>query len=51
MTVVKVKPIAEVKIITANVNVVDVNVITRSRAIEEHVFKDGEPKKTKNATN
>jgi hypothetical protein len=27
------------------VNAVDVNVTTRSKAIEEHVFKDREPKK------
>jgi len=31
-------------------NVVDVNVITRSKANEEHVFKDRKPKKAKNAT-
>jgi hypothetical protein len=29
------------------VNVVDVNVTTRSKAIEKHVFKDREPKKAK----
>jgi hypothetical protein len=27
------------------VNVVDVNVTTRSKAIEEHVFKDKKPRK------
>jgi hypothetical protein len=31
------------------VNVVDVNVITRSKAIEEQVFKDREPMKAKSA--
>ncbi len=30
-------------------NVVDANVTTRSKIIEEQVFKDKEPKKTKNA--
>jgi hypothetical protein len=29
------------------VNVVDVNVTTRSKATEEHVFKDKEPRKAK----
>ncbi len=29
-------------------NVVDVNVTTRIKAIEEQVFKDREPRKTKN---
>jgi hypothetical protein len=33
------------------VNVVDVNVITRSKAIEEHVFKDREPRKAKSVAN
>jgi len=28
--------------------VVDVNVTTRSKIIEEHVFKDKEPRKAKN---
>jgi len=30
------------------VNVVDVNVTTRIKAIEEQVFKDRKPRKTKN---
>jgi hypothetical protein len=29
------------------VNVVDVNLTTRSKTIEEHVFKDRKPRKTK----
>ncbi len=29
-------------------NVVDVNVTTRNKVIEEHVFKDKEPRKAKN---
>jgi hypothetical protein len=32
------------------VNVVDVNVTTRSNVIEERVFKDRKPKKTNNVT-
>jgi hypothetical protein len=34
-----------------DVNVVDVNVTTRSKVIEEHVFKDREPRKVKNVAN
>jgi uncharacterized protein YhfF len=37
--------------IITNVNVVDVNVMTRNKVIEEHVFKNGEPRKAKNVTN
>ncbi len=48
--VAKVQPIAKTQIVTANVNVVDVNVITRSNAIEEQVFKDREPRKAKSVT-
>jgi hypothetical protein len=35
MTVVEVQPIVETETITTYVNVVDVNVITRSKVIEE----------------
>jgi hypothetical protein len=35
MVVAEVQPIVETQIITANVNVVDVNVTTRSKVIEE----------------
>ncbi len=48
MVVAKVQPIVETQIIIADVNVVDINVTTRSKVIEEHVFKDREPRKTKN---
>ncbi len=37
-------------IFTANVNVVDVNVTTRSKITKEQVFKDKEPRKTKSVT-
>jgi len=40
MTITKVKLVAKTQIIIANVNVVDVNVTTRSKVIEKHVFKD-----------
>jgi hypothetical protein len=39
----------ETQTVTTNVNVVDVNVTT-SKAIEEHVFKDIEPRKAKSVT-
>jgi hypothetical protein len=45
MAISKVQPIVETQTIITNVNVVDVNVI------EEHVFKDIEPRKVKSATN
>jgi phosphopantothenate synthetase len=51
VVVTKVQPIAETQIITTNVNVVDVNVTTRSKVIEEHVFKDREPRKINSVTN
>jgi hypothetical protein len=35
MTIAKVQPIAETQIIITNVNVVDVNVTTRSKVIED----------------
>ncbi len=48
VNVAKVQLIAEIKIIITNVNVVDVNVTTRSKAIEEGGFKDRKPRKAKN---
>ncbi len=42
--VVEVQHVAKVKTIIANVNVVDVNVTTKSKATKEHVFKDKEPR-------
>jgi hypothetical protein len=47
VTVVEVQLVAEIQTIIINVNVVDVNVTTRSKAIEEQVFKDKEPRKAK----
>ncbi len=51
MIVTKVQPIAKIKTITTNVNVVDINITIRNKAIKEHVFRDREPRKTKNVTN
>ncbi len=45
MIIAKVQPIVQTQIIITNVNVVDVNVTTRSNVIEEQVFKDKEPRK------
>jgi hypothetical protein len=49
MTIVEVQLIVEAQTITTHVNVVDVNVATRSKAIKKHVFKDREPRKAKSA--
>jgi len=51
VTIAKVQPIVETQIVITDVNVVDVDVIARSKATEEHVFKDREPRKAKSATN
>jgi len=49
VAIAKVQPVAETQIVTTNVNVVDVNIITRSKVTEEHVFKDRKLRKTKSA--
>ncbi len=46
--VAQVQPIIERQIIIADVNVVDVNVTTRSKVTEKQVFKDRKPRKEKN---
>jgi hypothetical protein len=51
VTIAKVQLVTEIKIVTTYVNLVDVIVTTRSKATEEHVFKDKEPKKAKNVSN
>ncbi len=48
MEIAKVQLITETQTITVDVNVVDVNVTIKSKVIEEHVFKDRKPRKTKN---
>jgi hypothetical protein len=45
-----VQPVVETQIVTVYVNVVHVNVTTRSKITEEQVFKDKELKKTKSVT-
>jgi len=40
VTIAEVQPIGEGQTIIANVDVVDVNVTTRSKVTEGHVFKD-----------
>jgi hypothetical protein len=49
MIIVEVQHVAKTQTIIANVNVVDVNVTTRSKAIEEQVFKDRKARKAKNS--
>jgi len=46
--VVEVQPIVKTQTVIVDVNVVYVNVATRSKVTEEHVFKDKKLKKTKN---
>jgi hypothetical protein len=43
----EVQPVVETQIIIVNVNVMDVNVIIRSKVTKEHVFKDRELRKAK----
>jgi hypothetical protein len=50
MTVTKVQLIAETQTVIVDVNVVDVNVTTRSKVIEEQVFKDRKPRKAKSVS-
>jgi len=47
VVITEVQPIVETQTIITNVNVVDVNVTTRSKVIEKNVLKDRELKKTK----
>jgi len=51
VTVVKVQLVIETQTIIANMNVVEVNVTTRSKVTQEHVFKDREPRKAKSVVN
>ncbi len=47
MAITEVQRIVETQTIIAYVNVVDVNLTTRSKVTKEHVFKDRKPKKKK----
>jgi hypothetical protein len=49
MTIIEVQPVAETQRIIMDVNVMNVNVTTRRKAIEEQVFKDRKPRKAKSA--
>jgi hypothetical protein len=46
VTIAEVQLVSKAQTMIANVNVVDVNVTTKSKTIEEHVFKDRKPRKT-----
>jgi hypothetical protein len=45
MTIAKVQLVAKTQISITNVNVVDVNVTTRSKIIEKQMFEDKKPRK------
>jgi hypothetical protein len=47
----KVQLIVETQTVIVDVNVVDVNVTTRSKVIEEQVLKDRKPRKAKSVVN
>jgi hypothetical protein len=51
MIIIKVELVAKAQIITIDVNVVYVNVATRSKTIEKQVLKDRQLRKTKSAAN
>jgi hypothetical protein len=51
VTITKVQFVDETQTIIVDVNVVDVNVTTRSKVTEEHVFKDKKPRKIKSVAN
>jgi hypothetical protein len=51
VTIAKVQPVVKTQTIIVDVNVVDVNVTTRSKVTEEHVFKDRDPIKVKSVAN
>ncbi len=48
MAIIEVQPVVETQIVTTNVNVLDVNVTTRSKTTKEHVFKDKKQRKANN---
>ncbi len=51
MIVAKVQHVAETQTIIMDVNVVDVNVTTRSKITEKQVFKNREPRKAMSVAN
>ncbi len=48
MTIAEVQHVVETQTIIVDVNVVDVNITTRSKVTNEQVFKDRKPRKVKN---
>jgi len=51
VAIIEVQPIVNTQTITIDVNVVDVNVTTRSKVTEKKMFKDRKPRKAKSTTN
>jgi hypothetical protein len=51
VVITKVQLVVEIKTIIVNVNVVDVNVTTRSKVIKKQVFENRKPRKTNNDVN
>ncbi len=41
------KHVVEIKVVNVSINMVDVHVTIRNKVIEEHVFKNQEPRKNK----
>ncbi len=48
MTITELQQVVATQTIIIDVSVVDINVTTRSKAIEQQLFKDKEPRKAKN---
>ncbi len=51
VTIIKVQHVAKIKTFITKVNVVDVNVTTRNKANEKHVFKDRKLRKANSVVN
>ncbi len=51
VVVTEVQPLIDTQTIISNANVVDVDVTTRIKITEEHVFKDRKLRKAKNVVN
>jgi len=51
VSIIKVQHVVKIKTFITKVNVVDVNVATRNKANEEHVFKDRELRKANSVVN
>jgi len=51
MIIGEVQPVVKTQIVIADVNVVDINITTRSKITKKQVFKDRKPRKAKNVAN